>query len=471
MIFVLVLLAGTVALILGAELLIRGASRLAAAAGISSLVVGLTVVSFGTSAPELAVTVGSALTGRGDIGVGNVLGSNILNIFFILGLSAAVRPLVVSYELVRREVPILIGVTLAVWLLAANGVLGRVEGIVLVLGSLAYTTFLIREGRKTRSGRKSPEAKAAEAKAAAESTGTTGATGVTGTTDAKGAPETKEAKGARETKEANGVTGTNGAPSGDVEGAGEEHADEEPPPQGLPDGATPKGGLTVGATPKGGLTVGATSGESGEIRPVWNVFLVVAGLVLLLAGARWLVESAVAIATTLGVSEVIIGLTVVALGTSLPEVATSVLATLRGERDIAVGNVVGSNVFNLTLILGAGSAAASGGLTVPPAVLAFDMPIMVAATLACLPVFFTGYRIARWEGFLFLGYYVAYTLYLVLAASSHDALDEFSAVMAYFVVPLTVLTLVVLTGRAWRGGRNDRGRSVGGGEADIHRQE
>ena len=174
---------------------------------------------------------------------------------------------------------------------------------------------------------------------------------------------------------------------------------------------------------------------------------------LLLAGARWLVESAVAMATALGVSEVIIGLTVVALGTSLPEVATSVLATLRGERDIAVGNVVGSNVFNLTLILGAGSAAAPGGLSVAPAVLAFDMPIMVAATLACLPVFFTGYCIARWEGFLFLGYYAAYTLYLVLAASSHDALDEFSSVMAYFVVPLTVLTLVLLAVRAWRARR------------------
>lgn len=352
----LTLLAGTVGLILGAELLIRGASRLAAAAGISSLVVGLTVVSFGTSAPELAVTVGSALTGRGDVGVGNVVGSNILNIFLILGLSAAVRPLVVSYEIVRREVPILIGVTLGVWLLAANGILGRPEGIALILGAVVYTAFLIWESRKA------------------------------------------------------------GSPAAEV--GPREPAAEPPRYRGR------------------------------------DVLYVFAGLGLLLLGARWLVESAVTAATALGVSEVIIGLTVVALGTSLPEVATSVLAAIRGERDIAVGNVVGSNVFNLTLILGAGSAATSGGLTVAPSILAFDMPIMVAATVACLPIFFTGYCIARWEGILFIGYYLAYTLYLVLAAGRHDALDEFSAVMAYFVVPLTILTLVLLTVRAWRGGRN-----------------
>lgn len=361
----LTLLAGTGALILGAELLVRGASRLAAAAGISSLVVGLTVVSFGTSAPELAVTVGSVLTGRSDVGVGNVVGSNILNIFLILGISAALRPLVVSHRLVRREVPILIGVTLGVWYLAADGSLGRVEGIGLFLTAFAYSGFLIHAGRRSARSRATGHRPTREEPAAAVG------------------PETEE--------------------------------DPE-----------------------------------DDVSPLRNAGLVLLGLLLLLVGARWLVDSAVTIATALGVSQVIIGLTVVALGTSLPEVATSALAAVRGERDIAVGNVVGSNVFNLTLILGSGSAFVSGGLDVAASVLAFDVPIMAAATVACLPVFFTGYRIARWEGWLFVGYYLSYTLYLVLAASSHDALDEFSVVMAYFVVPLTVITLVLLAVRAWR---------------------
>jgi len=415
MIVFIMLVAGVAALILGAELLIRGASRLAAAAGISSLVVGLTVVSFGTSAPELAVTVGSGLTGRPDVGVGNVVGSNILNIFFILGLSAAVRPLIVSHELVRREIPILIGVTLAVWLLAANGVLGRLEGIVLLLVCGAYTGLLMREARKTgRPGGRRQSANPSE-------------------------PEEQTRPGIPNEFE------SSTHPGGPTE-AGDPSEPEE----------------QTRSTEKKGADEQASTTYRGLFRGR-DLFLVLAGLVLLLVGARWLVEGSVAVATALGVSEVIIGLTVVALGTSLPEVATSVLASMRGERDIAVGNVVGSNVFNLTLILGAGSVFTPDGLPVAPSILTFDMPIMVAATVACLPVFFTGYRIARWEGWLFLGYYVAYTLYLVLAASRHDALDEFSVVMAYFVVPLTVITLILLAVRFWRNEGVDEGPEHGEG--------
>ena len=161
-------------------------------------------------------------------------------------------------------------------------------------------------------------------------------------------------------------------------------------------------------------------------------------------------NGAVAFAQALGVSELVIGLTIVAAGTSLPEVATSILAAFRGERDIAVGNVVGSNIFNLLAVLGLSGLVAPGGLPAPAALLRFDLPVMIAVALACLPIFASGAVIARWEGALFLFYYAAYTAYLVLAAQQHDALPAFSAVMEAFVLPLTAVTLVVVGWRAWR---------------------
>jgi cation:H+ antiporter len=182
-----------------------------------------------------------------------------------------------------------------------------------------------------------------------------------------------------------------------------------------------------------------------------NVALIVGGLALLVLGARWLVQGAVAIAQRLGVSELVIGLTVVAGGTSLPELATSVLAGLRGERDIAVGNVVGSNLFNLLAVLGLSALVAPQGVPVSSAILWFDLPVMIAVAGACLPMFFTGYAISRWEGSVFLGFYGAYTAYLILAATQHDALSTFSVAMGAFVLPLTALTLLVLGLRAFRG--------------------
>jgi cation:H+ antiporter len=185
-----------------------------------------------------------------------------------------------------------------------------------------------------------------------------------------------------------------------------------------------------------------------------QVLLILGGLALLVLGARWLVEAAIDFARYLGVSELVIGLTVVAAGTSLPVVATSILAAIRGERDIAVGNVVGSNIFNILAVLGASAVIAPGTLTVSPAVLAFDIPVMVAVAVACLPVFFTGSLIARWEGLLFLAYYIAYAAYLILLAARHDALGPFSAVMGGFVMPLTAVTLLVLAYRHARAGRS-----------------
>ncbi|BDG04842.1 calcium/sodium antiporter [Anaeromyxobacter oryzae] len=181
-----------------------------------------------------------------------------------------------------------------------------------------------------------------------------------------------------------------------------------------------------------------------------SVLLVLGGLGALVLGARWLVDSAVAIARAAGLSEVVIGLTIVAAGTSLPEVATSIVATIRGERDIAVGNVVGSNVYNVLAILGVAGLVAPGGLVVHRSLVALDIPFMTAVAVACLPLFFTARTLARWEGGLFLGYYAAYTAYLVLAATEHDALPAFSRVMWLFVAPITIVTIAVVTVRAIR---------------------
>jgi cation:H+ antiporter len=348
---------GLAALIGGAELLVRGASRLALSFGISPLVVGLTVVALGTSSPELAVSIQSAVAGQADLAVGNVVGSNIFNVLFILGASALVTPLIVSQQLIRQEVPVMVGVSLLIWALAADGRMGLAESGLLLGLLAAYTLFLIVQSRREQAGVRA---------------------------------EYDEAFG-------------NPAGSWDRHWAAQ-------------------------------------------------VLLVAGGLVLLVLGARWLVEAAVTFARYLGVSELVIGLTVVAAGTSLPEVATSILAAVRGERDIAVGNVVGSNTFNILGVLGAAGVASADGLAVAPAVLAFDLPVMVAVAVACLPVFFTGREVARWEGFVFLGYYVAYTAYLILRAQQHDALGPFSAVMAGFVLPLTVVTLAVVAARHWRAG-------------------
>lgn len=175
-----------------------------------------------------------------------------------------------------------------------------------------------------------------------------------------------------------------------------------------------------------------------------QVGLVAAGLVLLVLGSDWLVTASIAFAKAMGVSDLIIGLTIVAAGTSMPEVATSITAAIKGERDIAVGNVVGSNTFNILGCLGLAGLVAPGGLPLAPSLLSFDIWVMLAVALACLPVFFTGREIARWEGAVFVGYYVAYVAYLILAAQQHGALPLFSQVMLMFAVPLTVVTLIAL---------------------------
>jgi len=342
------LIVGLILLVVGAELLVRGASRLAAAVGISPLVVGLTVVAFGTSAPELAVSIQSAFSGQADLALGNVLGSNIFNVLFILGLSALITPLVVSQQLVRLDVPVMIGVSVLLLLLSLDGVIARWEGGMLFAGIVAYMLFLIRQSRR--------------------------------------------------------------------------------------------------ATATAASSAGAVQDADNTMIGSWgrNVALVIGGLVLLVLGSRWLVNGAIELASSLGVSELVIGLTIIAAGTSLPEVATSVLASIRGERDIAVGNVVGSNIFNILAVLGLSGLVAPEGIEVVRSVVVFDIPVMTAVAVACLPIFFSGFVIARWEGALFLGYYVAYTVYLVTHSADHALVPAFQTAMLYFVVPLTVITLVVV---------------------------
>ncbi len=350
---------GIVLLVGGAELLVRGASKLALAAGISPLVIGLTVVAYGTSAPELAVSVQSSFLGQPDIAIGNVVGSNIANVLLILGLSATVIPLVVSLQLIRFDVPLMIGVSVFLLLLGLDGHLGRLDGVLLFGGAVVYSAWLIRQSRK----------------------------------------ETRQAASA-------------------AVSAADSAAPTEAP---------------------------ARFGWVG------SVVLVVAGLGLLVLGSRWLVDGAIAFARLFGVSELIIGLTVVSVGTSLPEIATSVIASVRGERDIAVGNVVGSNIFNILSVLGLASIVAPAGVPVSSTAIHFDLPVMIVVALACLPIFFTGHRIDRWEGILFLSYYGAYTLYLILRDTGNNLLPLFSDFLLLFALPLTLVTLVVVSIRAWRG--------------------
>jgi cation:H+ antiporter len=345
---IVIFLLGLGALTIGAELMVRGACRLALTLGISPLVVGLTIVAFGTSAPEMAVSAGAALDGMGDLAIGNVVGSNIANVLLILGLAALIVPLAVNEQIIRQEIPIMIGVSLLALVLALDGRISRFEGGLLFGLVIVYTAFLVIQSRRA--------SKAALA----------------------------------------------------------EFADEMPDTHSRWDAH-------------------------------WSVQigLVIAGLVLLVLGANWLVESAVAVARAFGVSDLVIGLTVVAVGTSMPEIATSLVAAFRGERDIAVGNVVGSNIFNILAVLGFSSLLASDGIAVSEVARNFDLWVMLAVAFACLPIFITGREIARWEGGMFIGYYIAYTAYLILAATQHENLAAFSNTLLSYVLPLTVITLVV----------------------------
>ncbi|WP_151525723.1 calcium/sodium antiporter [Serinicoccus kebangsaanensis] len=342
------ILGGLVLLVGGGELLVRGASNLAARLGISPLVVGLTVVSVATSAPELAVTVGAVLDGQPDLAVGNVVGSNIANVLLILGIAALVLPLAVREQLIKIDVPVMVGLSVALLLVAHDGQISTLEGLLLLGAMVAHTVVTVvvsrRAHRRELRKRRAP------------------------------APRDGE-------------------------------------PMGVP----------------------------------LALALVLGGVALLVVGANLLVTGAVNIAEGLGISSLVVGLTVVAVGTSLPELAASVIAAARGQRDLAVGNVVGSCIANIGLVLGVPAIISSGGLPVPHPAIALDIPFMIATAVALAPVVFTGFSVARWEGGLFVLLYAAYTAFVVLNATRHEALQGFELVMVLFVLPLVALTLLVTT--------------------------
>ena len=359
----LLLAIGLVLLVVGADGLVKGAARLAASIGIPSLVIGLTVVAFGTSAPELAVSIRSALAGQSEMAIANVVGSNIFNVLFILGLAAIITPLAISRQLIRQDVPLMVLASMLVFYMIRDGVLSRLDAGILVVLLLAYTVFLFVQGKRTEA--------------------------------------TERASGAN-----NSV-----APSAS-DAASTEQDDE------------------VDALIRG-------------THPTWqNLLWIIGGLACLVAGANLLVNSAVNIARAFAVSEAVIGLTIVAVGTSLPEVMTSIVASIKGQRDIAVGNVVGSNIFNLLAVLGVSGVLSSNGLAGNEQLVQQDFPVMLAVALLCVPLFFTGAILSRIEGALFFILYLAYTLFLIGGALHAPWLASVQGIIVYALIPLTVVVVI-----------------------------
>lgn len=364
----LLLAIGLVLLVVGADGLVKGAARLAASIGIPSLVIGLTVVAFGTSAPELAVSIRSALAGQSEMAIANVVGSNIFNVLFILGLAAIITPLAISRQLIRQDVPLMVLASMLVFYMIRDGVLSRLDAGILVVLLLAYTVFLFVQGKRTEA--------------------------------------TERASGA------------NNSVSPSASGAA------------LSDAASTEQDDEVDALIRG-------------THPTWqNLLWIVGGLACLVAGANLLVNSAVNIARAFAVSEAVIGLTIVAVGTSLPEVMTSIVASIKGQRDIAVGNVVGSNIFNLLAVLGVSGVLSSNGLAGNEQLVQQDFPVMLAVALLCVPLFFTGAILSRIEGALFFILYLAYTLFLIGGALHAPWLASVQGIIVYALIPLTVVVVI-----------------------------
>lgn len=354
MIAALTFLAGLAGLLVGGHLVVEGASKIGARFGLTPMVIGLTFVAAGTSAPELAVVLQSVAADDTPLAVGSIVGSNIANVLLVLGLAATSGTIYVTNRVVRIDIPIMIAASVAMLILALDGELTRVDGLMLFSGLIVFVGWTLRAAPRVGE-------------------------------DQRG---------------------------GEPNGAGELRAARAPLGRSI-------GGLVV-------------------------------GIAALAGAARFVVAGAEEIATRLGVPELIVGLTIVALGTSAPEIVTTVIAALRGQRDLAVGNAVGSNIFNILLVLGASSLIAPDGVAIATDVLELDLPIMVAAAVACLPIVFWDNKLNRWEGAVFVAYYLAYLVFLVLDGTGHRASDPFAFVLISFVMPLTVLTLAVVVVRQRR---------------------
>lgn len=322
---VLLFLGGLVIVVLGAEMLLRGATRIASMLGVSPIIIGLTVVSVGTSAPELAVGLTAAHEGRGLLAVGNIAGTNIVNILLILGLSAAIRPLPTRSLSVRLDVPVMIATAGVLFIMALDGVLDRTEGLGLLLAAVVYTVALVMLSRQE---------------------------------DSSTRLEFRDA--------------------------------------------------LAGQTPPSPHTTGRGAW-------IWNSSLLLAGMGLAVLGAELLVAGAVELAKAYGVSDAFIGLTIVAIGTSAPELVTTLISTARNDRDVAIGNLIGSSIYNVLVILGLTMLAApASGVDVSAEVLWIDLPLAALVAIVCLPVFRSDRMVSRREGFGFVLAYVAYLGSLML---------------------------------------------------------
>lgn len=312
----LLIVGGLVALLGGAELLVRGGTGLAVRLGIAPIVVGVTVVSLGTSMPELAIGVDAARQGSAGLAVGNIVGTNLVNLLLILGLSALIAPIVLDSRTVRFDLPCMTAASVVLLVVALDGTLGTVDGVVLLALGVGYTLGVLRTSRQ--------ESPAVQAEYEADY-------------------ETKRTR-------------------------------------------------------------------------VWlHVVSLLVGIAVIVVGATLLVDGAVDAARALGVSDAVIGLTIIAIGTSAPELVTTIVSTIRGNRDIALGNLLGSSVYNIAIILGVTILAAPGAVPVPDEILGGDLLLMVAAAVACVPVFLSGRRITRAEGGVFVVAYVAYLAWLLVS--------------------------------------------------------
>ncbi len=324
----LLFLGGLVIIVLGAELLLRGATRLATLLGVPPVIIGLTLVSVGTSIPELAVGVTAALEGNSGLAVGNIAGTNVFTILVILGLSALVRPIPLHLLSFKVDVPVMIGAALTLIVMAWDGVLSRADGLLLLIAALSYTLSLVLLSR-----RESPAMR-------------------------------------------------------------REFAEEF-------------GRETVLPGKDDAL-------HSRWARGLWYLALLAVGIAVTLLGAELLVSGATSLARAFGVSDEIIGLTIVAVGTSAPELATTLVATLKDDRDVAIGNLVGSCIYNILFILGLTSVVADGGVAVARDIFWIDLPLAAGVALLMLPVFRTGDSVSRREGGLFVGIYGLYLGALLL---------------------------------------------------------
>lgn len=352
MIAALTFLAGLGGLLVGGHFVVEGSSRLGARFGLTPMVIGLTIVAAGTSAPELAVVFQSVASDDTELAVGSIIGSNIANVLLVLGLAATYGAIRVTNRVVRVDIPIMIAASVVLLLMSLDGKLSRLDGVVMFGALISFVIWTLRAAPK----------------------------------------------------------------------AG-------PPPAGLESTAAGRASARIGVT----------------------LVRLAGGVVALAIAARFVVSGAEDIAVALGVPELIIGLTIVALGTSAPEIVTTIIAALQGRRDLAVGNAVGSNIFNILLVLGATSTLAPDGIAIGTDAVELDLPIMVAAAVACLPMVFWDNTLDRWEGAVFVAYYLAYLTFLVLDATGHRAANPFSVVLLGFVLPLTVLTVIVVALRQRRG--------------------